>query len=162
MTSSSPELQNNPALVAEQQRTIGNEWADIFEAAAVYDGEIITSAEMALRNPTVYVQDVSVTSMSPELQDRWNELFADADEVVKRAETQKDEWAPDTTGIGKLQHRLFVGALKPEYGSDIARVINKASVLFADSSTMKPGNTAYYAGNVQGMEGSIRQYRTET
>lgn len=139
--------------VAEQQRELGSQWAE------VYAQEPVQSAEITLRNPTVYLQDVALSSLPDGLQASWAELLDTTEKLVNVAETTKSEWGIDISSIGKLQHRMFTGELKPEYRQPIADVIREASKLFADSSQLRAGNTEYYAGNIQGMQGWLRRHQ---
>lgn len=143
----------DPASIAEQQRQLGAEWAE------AYAREPSQSAEIALRNPTVYLRDVAVSTLPERLQAGWAELLDTSEKLVSAAETTKTEWGTDVSGIEKLQGRMFSGNLKPEYREPIAEVIRGASVLFADSSQFRPGNTNYYAGNVHGMRGWLDRHQ---
>lgn len=139
--------------VAELQNTLGQQWAE------VYAKEPVKSAEIALRNPAVYLQDVALSSLPGELQAGWTELLDTAEKVVAAAETTKSQWADDVNSIHKLQDRIFTGNLKSEYREPVADIIRDASSLFARSSQLRAGNTSYYAGNVQGMQGWLKRYQ---
>lgn len=151
--SNNPELLD-PMSVAEQQRQLGTEWAQVYAA------EPVQSAEIALRNPVVYLRDVTVTELPEGLQAGWAELLDTSEKLVSAAETVKEEWGSDVSGIERLQVRMFSGNLKPEYREPIAEVITDASRLFADSSQFRQGNTTYYAGNIQGMQGWLKNYKS--
>jgi hypothetical protein len=149
---SNPEFSTNPGVVADQQRVLGAEWADLYAA------EPLTSAEIAMRNPANYLHDVDLYSLPEHLQERWSALVDTADVIVEAAEITKSEWGLGINGIDKLQHRMLEGQLDPSYRERVAQVIRDASTLFADSSVIRRGNTEYYAGNILGMATWIKQY----
>lgn len=143
----------DPMSVAEQQRELGAQWAN------VYANEPNKSAEIALRNPLVYLRDVPMTTLPDNLQASWEELLDTTDKLVSAAATSETEWGADVSSIEKLQQKMFTGDLKPEYSLPIAEIIRDASALFADSSQLRGGNTQYYAGNIKGMQSWIERYR---
>lgn len=143
-----------PMSVAEQQLQLGTEWAQVYAA------EPVQSAEIALRNPVVYLRDVSMADLPEGLQAGWAELLDTSEKLVNAAETVKEEWGSDVSGIEKLQVKMFSGNLKPEFREPISQVIADASKLFADSSRFRQGNTTYYAGNVKGMQGWLNNYKS--
>lgn len=147
-----PESLTSPS-VAEQQRQLGAEWADVYANAPVQ------SAEIALRNPAVYVRDEDITSLPEGLQGRWSEILDTSEKLVSAAETTVSEWGTGISGLDKLQTRMFDGQLKTEYSAPIAQIIRDASELFAESSQFRAGNTEYYAGNILGMQSWIKRYQ---
>ena len=149
------ELRFEPEYVAERQLTLGNEWADLF--AEKGNVELAKSAEITLRNPIVYLRDVSPSQLNEELKQEWSELLAFSESLVNVAQVDTKEWSNSTSGLEKLQQLMCVGAINPDYKGSISDVIRKSSKLFSESSRLVPGNTAYYAGNVQGMAGWIQK-----
>ena len=149
------ELRFEPEYVAERQLTLGNEWADLFAEKGNVD--LAKSAELTLRNPIVYLQDVSPSQLNEELKQEWSELLAFSESLVSATQVGSAEWSHQTSGLEKLQQLMYAGKINPDYKGAISDVIRKSSKLFSESSKLVPGDTAYYAGNVQGMAGWIQK-----
>jgi len=151
------EIPNDPYEVAERQLTLGLEWADIF--AKTGDINQAKSAEIVLRNPSVYIRDVRPGQLPEYLRSKWADLINLSDDVVKRVATEDKAWDDQTSGIEKLQNLMFTGNIDPRYRVSISDVLRLSSELFAQSSQIEPGNTSYYIGNVQGMQSWISRFR---
>ncbi len=145
---SSPEQVLNAETIAAQQRQLGDEWADLYAAQETP----LKTAEIALRNPVVYLRNVSLSSLPEGQREGWSAFLENTDKLVELAKTTENEWAADTNGLDKLQNLMFSGSLDPKYREPIAQKIREASTLFADSSDFRSGNTAYFAGNVRAMD----------
>jgi len=159
LSESSPktEISNNPQQVAEQQLTLGSEWADIFAATGTRDQA--KTAEIALRNPAVYLHDVRSGQLPEAIRLKWSKLLELSEAVVKVAGTEDKGWSESTSGIEKLQGLMFAGSIDAKYRGSISDVIRLSSELFAESTAIVPGNTNYYKGNVLGMQSWIRGHR---
>ncbi len=155
-----PELQQSPQQVGELQLSLGSEWADIF--AVTGTTEQAKSAEITLRNPLVYLNDVRLSQLPEEIQDKWANLLILGEEVVKAAGTEDKKWSRSSSSLEKLQSLMFTGNINPEHRISIANVIREASKVFSESVAINPGNTRYYSGNVIGMQGWINRYRQPT
>lgn len=147
-----------PELVAEQQVLLGEEWADLMVQAS-RDEPIDQGTEIVLRNPTVYLEDVSLYQLPSELHGCWKALFERCETTIAAAATEDKGWAPGVSSIGKLQNLLFSGSLDPGYKASVAYVMREASQLFALSSRVVPGKTSYYAGNARAMGSWITSRR---
>lgn len=148
-----PENVNDPLQIAELQRTAGTELANLYATSSLYS-IARNSAEVVLRNPTVYLQDPSHNQLPEELQSGWSNLQDLSAAVVKLAAPEDKGWSADDLGIKRLQSLLYAGNLKSCHRL-IADVMEMASRLFAESIKAVPGNsdyTPYYDGNVKVMQ----------
>jgi hypothetical protein len=118
------------------------------------------SAELALRNPQVYMQDSRlVASLPPGLRERWNRLDAFAQGVASRGETRPKEWSEQASGLDKVQSLVESGEMSPSVRGGVGDVIRESSDLFADSVVIYPGNLKYLQGNVLGAASSLENLR---
>lgn len=161
-TLSPSEIANSPEQIAQRQLISGNEWAELYANDSSEDAPM-KSAEIVLRNPCVYLNDISndfsFNKLSEDLRTRWNSLLVFSDAVVRVAGTEDKEWNESTSGIEKLQGLMYSGSVNPKFRGSIADVMRLSSELFAESSVIIPGNTHYYEGNVRGMESWITRHR---
>lgn len=144
----SPEQVLSAESIAEQQRQLGDEWADLYAAQETP----LKTAEIALRNPVVYLRDVSLSNLPENIREKWGACLETTDKLVELAQTSDSVWSQGTNGIEKLQHLMVSGNLDSKYREPIAQTIRDASTLFADSSVIREGNTPYYDGNVRAMD----------
>jgi len=144
------QLKQNPfnvELVADTQANLGQEWAAVYGDMNI---EADNSAEIILRNPSVYLHDVSPRQLPGELQEKWTDALSYADTIAQHAATQQHKWGRDVGGFEKLQSLVRDGEVKPTHRGAIADIMRSASTLFAESTKHVAGNTKYYAGNLMG------------
>jgi hypothetical protein len=135
-----------PARIADMQAMAGDSWAALYADRSA--GKLPSSAEIVLRNPSVYVHDVSPRQLPEGLQDRWLAVMEFTDAVVQQAKTVDHEWGREVNSLEKLQSLVFSGEIDPAYRGAVGDVMRASSRLFAESVREVPGNTRYYAGNV--------------
>lgn len=149
-------LSFDPQTIADQQRALGAEWAQLYAAGLSHADR----AEIGLRNPLLYLEDASPSQLPPDLQARWMGLLELGDAAYDTAATDQTRWAPGVTGLARLQSCVANDRIKPEHRSAVAQVLHAASELFADSVVIVPGDTVFFAGNIVGMASWIRASRT--
>lgn len=137
----------NVELVADTQANLGQEWAAIYGNPTI---EPDKSAEIILRNPSVYLHDVSPNQLPEELQKKWTDSLSYADTIAENASTEQQEWGREVSGFEKLQSLVRDGEIKSTHRGAVADIMRSASALFAESTLHVPGNTKYYAGNLMG------------
>lgn len=155
------EITNDPQQVAEQQLLLGNAWADIYANGSAGDNRPDQSAEITLRNPAVYLQDLDRQQLPEDLQEGWKVLLSYGESLASIAATKPVEWSPGVSSLEKIQNLMYSGNIDPDFCSSVADVMRFASGLFAKSTQIVPGNTPYFAGNVQGMESWLRHRRDQ-
>ena len=155
------EITNDPQQVAEQQLALGMAWADIYANGTSRDNRPDQSAEITLRNPAVYLQDLDRQQLPEDLQKGWNVLLSFAGSVATIAATKPVDWSPGVSSLEKIQNLMHSGNIDQDYCGSVADVMRSASELFAKSTQIVPGNTPYFAGNVQGMESWIRNIQNK-
>lgn len=140
----------NAELVADLQTQLGQEWAAIY---ADPQQELDASAEIILRNPSVYLHSVSPRQLPEELQTRWAETLEFADLLADKAAVKPHQWGTPTnrvSGLEKLQSLVRDSEIKPEYRGSVADIMRNSSALFGESLKHARGDVKYYAGNVMG------------
>ncbi len=140
------ELPTTPQEVADRQRVVGEQWA------TAYAEQPAGSAEIVLRNPAVYLNDVNTFQLPGEQQEKWGKLSDAADAAVRIAGTVEHTWSSSSTPLERLQSLVRDKEIDPNYRSIVADIMRVSSDLFAESVEIVPGNTNYYAGNVLGAE----------
>ena len=108
-----------------------------------------------LRNPQVYFEYNGVARLPRSLQAEWQALNLAGDEVAHASGFGQD-WAAGTPGISKLQAMVRDGKVTVAVRNDVARLLERASDVFARSTGFDPGNTSYYAGNLGAAISPIR------
>ena len=151
------EKSNDPKQVAEQQRLLGAEWADLY--ATDVDKHSFKNAEIVLRNPLVYLQGLRPNQLPKDLTEKWSNLLNLSETVAVVAATEDKEWSTGVTGIEKIQSLMFSGSIDPAYRGSISDIMRLSSELFAESTMIVPGNTSYFAGNIRGMSSWINTHR---
>lgn len=144
------DLEQDPALIASEQVRLANEWANIY---ANPDIEPDKGAEIILRNPSIYLDDVERRSLPEDLQLGWQKVEALADQVAESGATEDMEWGIDTTGLGKVQSLVFSGRMNPMLRGSVADIMRISSGLLSESMKHAPGRQSYYAGNVRAASG---------
>jgi hypothetical protein len=145
-------------LIGRYQAELGQEWAAAYTDMSQEVPP--ASAELALRNPQVYMQDSRlVASLPPGLRERWNRLDAFAQGVASRGETRPKEWSEQASGLDKVQSLVESGEMSPSVRGGVGDVIRESSDLFADSVVIYPGNLKYLQGNVLGAASSLENLR---
>lgn len=151
------EISNDPQQIAEQQRLLGAEWADLYAQGA--NKHSFNSAEIVLRNPLVYLQGLNPNQLPVDIEERWSNLLDFCEDVIKVAATEDKDWSVGTTGLEKVQSLLVSGSMDKGYRGSVSDIIRISSELFAESTLIIPGNTSYFAGNIRGMSSWIDRHR---
>lgn len=136
------ELSTSPQAVAERQKQAGEMWA------IEYANKVDASAEIILRNPIVYLNDVNVNLLPMEHQENWSKVLEAAKTAVLLAGTGEVEGYSSASPLEQLQSLVFSNQIDPSYRGTVSDVMRVASNAFSDSVQHIPGNTGYYAGNV--------------
>lgn len=147
-------LQGNPELVADIQVTLSQQWAEAYADPAAEAAD--RSAEIILRNPSIYLTDINPAQLPEDLKDRWSDLLSFTEATVAHAATVEHQWSSNASSLEKLQALVRDGEVDPRFRGTVADVMRNASTLFAESTKQIPGNTRYYAGNVVGAAGWLR------
>lgn len=142
-----------PADVADAQRDLGNLWAAEF---ANFGGK---DAKIALANPAFYADSLRPdrsAALSGDLRGQWAELLGDADSVALQFDLRPVEervWSHGVNGLTKLHDLIGRGQLQPTEHAEVARIVSRASDLFADSvgATGDGGYGGYLEDNVRSM-----------
>ncbi|NTW61895.1 hypothetical protein HGB25_00550 [Candidatus Saccharibacteria bacterium] len=139
--------------LAEQQVQLADVWAELYSRPD-YHGHG-KSAEVILRNPSVYLGDIDASQLPQDLQDRWLKFMTQASECVAISSTipmQPD----DKTGLNRLKDLVENENVRTEARPDVAKLVVQASRLFADSVQHVPGATDYYQKNVEAAAASLQ------
>jgi hypothetical protein len=155
-----PAEATDTASIATRQAILGEEWARIYADPNV---PINNRAEMILRNPSVYLQDVDPAQLPGELPVQWQRLLGFCDGLAAQADTEPVSWAPHVHGLEKLQTMVQGGRVDPGFRGPVGFVIRSASNLFAESLPHVPGpmNPAYYQANLDSAEASLQRQLPE-
>ncbi|MBA2278860.1 hypothetical protein H0V99_00240 [Candidatus Saccharibacteria bacterium] len=142
-------LETSPELVASEQLRLADEWARIYGNPTAEGPD--RSAEIILRNPAVYLNDVDMRRLPEHLQSGWKKTLQFAEDIARIGATKDYEWSTSANSLEKVQSMVFCGEMNlPGSVSDLMR---EAAGLFAQSTKYDPGNTSYYAGNIRGASG---------
>jgi hypothetical protein len=148
---------NNPELVADMQAALGREWAAEYGNP---DNEMNPSAEIILRNPSVYLHEVRPGHLPDDLRKRWEDVLELSDLVAEQAATEQHTWGSATnrvSGLEKIQALVRDGEIKETYRGAVADIMRNSSDVFAESTKYVKGNTQYFAGNVIGAAGWLKK-----
>lgn len=146
------------ASIATRQAVLGEEWARIYSDPNL---PINNRAEMVLRNPSVYLNDIDPAKLPEGLQDRWHNLLGFCDGLAAQADTGTASWTPEAHGLEKIQTMVQGGRVDPSHRKNVGFVIRSSSNLFAESVPHIPGNTAYYQANLDSAEDSLQRQLPE-
>jgi hypothetical protein len=128
-------------------------WAELYSRPNYYGHG--KSAEVILRNPSVYLSDIDISQLPTDLQNHWLKFMSDANEVV--AVSSIVPLQPDNkSGLDRLKDLVEHEYVRPEARPDIAKLVVQASRLFADSTQHIPGATDYYQKNIEAAAASLQ------
>ena len=151
------EINNKVAEIAEAQRLLGSAWGE------VYFKKQPTNAEIALRNPVVYINEGNTSRLPETLKQEWFDLLDYCKVVVDQIDQNKTEWARNTSEIEKIHTLVRDGKVSSTFKGSIADIIIRGSELLAVSVVeVPPKNPDYYKGNTSGMEGWITRHLDNT
>jgi hypothetical protein len=153
-----PEETTDTVSLATRQAVLGEEWARIYGDTNL---PVNNRAEMILRNPSVYLNDIDPAQLPVGLQDRWHKLLGFCDSLADQADTETTRWSPSAHGLEKIQTMVQGGRVNPRYRGLVGFVIRDSSSLFAESVFHIPGNTTYYQGNLDSAEDSLQRQLPE-
>lgn len=161
MTQESPTRnpEADPLSVATQQVSLAEKWAALYADPSQEKGP--ASAEIILRNPSVYLSSINPGDLPESLQDQWAKLLSFSDEAAAFVAAEPVEWGAGTTGLEKIHGLVRDGNVNPLARGAVGAVMRISSALFSESTQHLPGNTQYYAGNVEGAAGWLDRAQAE-
>ncbi len=152
-----PQEANNQGTLAERQVALATAWADIYRYAP---SDIrVTSAEIVLRNPAVYIENINLPSLPEELQDRWRKLLTFSKSLTAIAATEPISDDAKINGLHDVQQLVFTDRVNPDFRGSVGDLMRASSALFAESTKHIAGDTHYYQGNIEGGEAWLLRHQ---
>ncbi len=150
---SNTELDQKINKIASEQRIFGLRWGNIY-----YEQNQPDAAEIALRNPAVYLNEGHPGRLTESLKKEWFDLLDYGTELIRQIGENENDWAPGTTPIEKIQSFVRDGKIPERFKGSISDIIIWSSDLFSRSLHEVPGNLDYYQGNTTAMDSWSKRY----
>ncbi len=135
--------------VGNRQFTVGKEWARIYADPSL---PLDNRAEMVLRNPTTYLQDIDLSQLPQDLQNGWRILSDECEQLAETVTTTPTRWGEEVSGLEKILTLVSSNNVNAGARKQVGDIIGAASGLFMQSVTYAPGKTQNYMNNINGAE----------